>query len=117
MKIKDLPNFPKFKDILERLSWKLCMLCDMDAPHKQDISAINSAFEEVGNIEVPVPSKLLATFLIDNRIVWNSEEWNLIRMKWSELEEEFGKLLHNLIINNNTKKDLEDYGSELSGDK
>jgi len=35
----------------------------------------------------------MENFLIDNRQVWTSTEWDMIRMKWFDLEERYQKAI------------------------
>ena len=53
-------------------------------------NAMNEAMR--GKVE-----KELKWFLIDNRIIWTSQEWKAIRIKWFELECRYRELIKQVI--------------------
>ena len=49
----------------------------------------------------------LENFLSDNRNIWTSKEWDLIRMKWFKLEEKYRKAVRKA-LRNKAIRDTED---------
>ena len=69
---------------MEKPEIKKLNICDSwDCGYSKAVDDYDKFFKEY--------KKRLASFLIDNRQIWNSKEWDLIRMKWFELEERYTK--------------------------